>query len=68
MIRALVLAVIVAVAVGLGLTLLGGILADLGVPIAETIGSFLESYAFVIGVLAGLWYFFTHSDFTIGRP
>jgi hypothetical protein len=54
----LVLAVVIAVVVGLVCLLLGGILAGLGVPIAKTVGDFLEHWGWVLGVLAGLWYFF----------
>lgn len=54
-----VLAVVVAVVVGIVLTaLLGPILNTLKVPIATTLGDFFVNYGFVIGVLAGLWYFF----------
>lgn len=58
MIGKLVLAVVVAVVVTLGCILLGSILNALTVQIAVTIGNFLKSYAAVIGILAGLWYFF----------
>ncbi len=59
MISKLVLAVIVAIVVGLGLSaLLGPILVTLKVPIAITIGNFFVTYGWMIGVLAGLWYFF----------
>jgi len=56
--RKLILAVVVAVAVGLGCILLGGILASLNVPPAEAVGHFLSAYAWVLGVLAGLWFYF----------
>lgn len=58
MIRKLILAVVVAVVVTLGCILLGAILASLKVDIATTIGDFLKTYGAVLGVLAGLWYFF----------
>jgi len=58
MIRKLILAVVVAVVVTLGCILLGGILDSLKVQIAITIGDFLKNYGAVIGVLAGLWYYF----------
>ena len=58
MISRVVLSVVVAVVVTLLCILLGGILASLGIPIAETVGSFLETYGPALGVLAGLWYFF----------
>jgi hypothetical protein len=60
MISKLVLAVVVAVVVTLGCYLLGGILNALSVPIAETIGNWLEHYGTVLGILAGLWYFFSN--------
>lgn len=55
----IVLAVVVAIAVGLACILIGTILAALGVPIAETVGGFLRSWGWVIGVLAGLWWYFS---------
>lgn len=58
MLARLILAVIVAVVVGLVCLLVGGILATLGVPIATTIGNFLARWAWALGVLAGLWHFF----------
>ena len=59
MIETIVLAVIIAVVVGLLLVgLLGPILKSLGVPIAVTVGEFFVKYGWVLGVLAGLWYFF----------
>jgi hypothetical protein len=57
--RKLILAVVVAVVVTLGCFLVGGILADLKVEIAVTIGGFLKQWGAVIGILAGLWYFFS---------
>ena len=57
----LVVAVVVAIIVTLVCILLGSILADLKVDIAVTIGKFLQTWATVLGVLAGLIYFF-------GRP
>lgn len=59
MIETIVLAVIIAIVVGLLLVgLLGPILTGLGVPIAVTVGAFFTKYGWVLGVLAGLWYFF----------
>jgi hypothetical protein len=59
MLTRIILALIVAVAVGLLCILLGSVLASLNVPITDTIGSFLRQWGWVIGVLAGLWYFFS---------
>lgn len=58
MIARVILAVVVAVAVGLLCILLGGILGSLAVPPAAAVGGFLLAYGWVIGILAGLWYFF----------
>jgi len=59
MIGRVVLAVVVAVAVGLVLVgLLGPLLVGMNVPIANTVGSFFVTYGWVIAVLAGLWWFF----------
>ena len=58
-IKRIVLAVVVAVVVGIVLTaLLGPILVSIHVPIAEVIGHFFEDWGFIIGVLAGLWFYF----------
>lgn len=57
LLKAGILGVVVAVAAGLLLTLLGAILESLRVPIAVTVGDFLMVWAWVLGLLAGLWYF-----------
>jgi Tfp pilus assembly protein PilN len=59
MLRRLALAVVVAVVVTLACVLLGGILATLQISIAVTIGQFLTQWSGVLGVLAGLWFFFS---------
>lgn len=59
MLRKLVLAVVVAVVVTLACFLLGEILKALTVQIAVTIGDWLTRYGGVLGVLAGLWYYFS---------
>lgn len=61
MLSRIALAVVVAVVVTLACILLGGILATLEVDIAVTVGDFLKHYSGVLGVLAGIWYFFTNS-------
>jgi len=54
-------AVLIAVAVGLVLVIfLGPILTTLKVPIAVTVGHSLTDYGFAIGVLIGLWYYFSN--------
>lgn len=66
MLRNIILAVIVAIAVTLVCILLGSILVALEVSIAVTIGGFLKEWAGVIGILAGLWYFLAGGSF-LGR-
>lgn len=61
MISRVVLALVVAIVVGLLCILLGSVLVSLSVPIAATIGGFLVQWGWVLGVLAGLWYFFRGS-------
>lgn len=61
MVARVVLAVVVAIAVGLVCLLLGAVLAALEVPIAVTVGGFLTRWAWVIGVLTGIWHFFAGS-------
>lgn len=58
MLARIILAVVVAVVVTLACVLLGSILTALTVQVAITIGDFLKSYSSVIGILAGLWWFF----------
>lgn len=65
MLRKLILAVVVAVVVTLACFLLGGILADLKVDIARTIGKFLKDYGSVLGILAGLWWYFSGRSFPV---
>jgi hypothetical protein len=55
-----VLSVVVAVVVTLACILLGMILVTLKVAVAVTVGDFLQAYSAILGVLAGLWFFFTH--------
>ncbi len=58
-IQKLILALVIAVVVGIVLVgLLGPVLETVKVPIAVTIGEFFVAWGFVIGVLAGLWYYF----------
>ena len=59
MLKKLILAVVVAVVVTLVCYLLGAILVSLTVQIAVTIGDWLKQYGAVLGVLAGLWHFFS---------
>lgn len=59
MISRLILALVVAIIVTLACTLLGAILVALSVDIAVTIGDWLKHYSAILGVLAGLWFYFT---------
>lgn len=61
MISRLVLAVVVAVIVTLACILVGSVLADLSVQIAVTIGNVIKSWSSVIGIAAGIWYYFNGS-------
>jgi len=69
MITRVIQAILIAVVVGLLLILLGTILVTLKVPIAVTIGGFLEQWGWVIGVVAGLWFYFGGGAFPkLGGP
>ncbi len=62
MIARLVLALVVAIVVWLGLTyLLGPILVTLVFPVAVVIGDFFIKWGGLLGILAGLWWFFSGS-------
>jgi hypothetical protein len=63
MLTRIVLAIIVAAAVGLGCIFLGMLLASLGIPITDAVAAFLTTWGWVIGVLAGLWFFFSGGSF-----
>jgi hypothetical protein len=64
----IVLAVVIAVVVTIVLVgLLGPILETLKVEIATTIGRFFVSWGAVIGVLAGLWYFFAGGGISLPK-
>ncbi len=59
MLTRIILAIVVACIVGIVLYIVGAILATIGIPIAETVGRLLQQFSWAIGVLAGLWFFFT---------
>lgn len=65
MIARIALSLVVAVLVGLGVILLGIVLSSLGVEIAAKVGDFLRSWGQVIGVAAGVWYFFSRGPITL---
>ncbi len=61
------MAVVIAVIVGLVLVgLLGPLLETLKAPVAVTVGTFFVAWGWVLGVLAGLWYYF--AGFNLSRP
>jgi hypothetical protein len=60
LITKLALSVCVAVVVILGCILLGGLLVAVNVSVAVVVGDFLRTYSTALGLLAGIWYFFTH--------
>lgn len=69
MIARLVLALVVAIVVGLGLTaLLGPILVSLAVPLAVVVGEFFVKWGWVLGVLAGLWFLFSGGPIAWSPP
>ncbi len=59
MLNRIVLAVVVAVAVGLVLVgLLGPFLLQVHTPSTDVLGHFCKDYGWPVGILLGLWYFF----------
>ena len=64
MIARLALSVVVAVVVGLICQLFGPILISMGVPFAVAVGAFLVQWGWVLGICAGIWYFFSGGGFT----
>jgi hypothetical protein len=67
MITRIAQAIIVGVAVGLLVLFLGVILSAFGIPPLSTIAGFLIQWCWVIGILAGLWQFFS-GGFTLPWP
>lgn len=60
MLSRLVLAIVVFLVVGLGLTyLLGPFLLALAVPFVSIFGEFFERWGWLLGAAAGAWYFFS---------
>lgn len=59
MIGRVVLAIVIAVFVGVILLLLGDVLDTLKAPLATAVGGWLKDWGWVLGVLAGLWFFFS---------
>lgn len=67
MLARLVLSVVVAVVVTLLCMLFGSILETLRVAFAVTVGNFLVTWAPVLGVCAGVWYFFAGGGISLRR-
>jgi len=59
MMTRLVLAACVGVFTALIILLIGVILVAIKVPIATSVGDFLEQWCWVFGLIAGIWFFFT---------
>lgn len=59
-IQNIVLSAIVMGAVILGCILLGILLGATSVSAVIKVGNFLQTYSMAIGILSGLWFFFTH--------
>ena len=66
MLTRIILAIIVGAVVWLLCLFGGGLLATLAIPPIVFIGKFLAQWAYVIGVIAGLWYFFTGGKLPFG--
>lgn len=67
MLTRIVLSIVVAIVVALVCILVGGILEAFNVNVLEQIGDFLQDYSTLIGVLAGIWYFFSGHTFNLDR-
>lgn len=59
MLNRLIIAVVVGVVVGLVCLLFGALLTGINIPFVHTIGSFLVTWAWVLGLLAALYSFAT---------
>ena len=59
MIEQIVIAILVGAIAWLVCKLLGAVLSTLAIPPIVAVGGFLSQFAYVIGVIVGLWYFFT---------
>jgi hypothetical protein len=59
MVTRIVLACVVGIATALVILLIGLVLVAIKVPIATTVGGFLETWCWVFGLLAAIWFFFT---------
>lgn len=59
----IILAIIVGVVTALVLLLLGNIFSEIGLDWVQAIGRFLKTYSSLIGLLAGLWYYFNDRKF-----
>lgn len=64
----LALALVVAVIVYLVCVFIGGLVAQMNVPIAAYVGHFLETFAVVLAVIAFVWYFFAGSGYVWPWP
>lgn len=67
MLTKIILSIVVAIVVALVCVLIGGILAALNVDVIKQIGDFLQDYSTLIGILAGIWYFFSGRTFNLNR-
>jgi glutamate mutase epsilon subunit len=57
MIKQVILAIVVGIVTAIVVALIGVVLVEVGV---EQIGNFVKGVAAVVGILAGIWYFFTN--------
>jgi uncharacterized Tic20 family protein len=56
--RKFILAIVVWIAVALVLILFGSLLSTMKAAPLTAVGAFLDTWAWVLGFLAGLWYYF----------
>lgn len=64
MIEAIVIALLIAIVVGALLVyLLGPIIKSIPAPVATIVGDFFTQFGWFIGLIAGLWWFFTGGHF-----
>lgn len=67
MLSRVVMACVVGIVVFLVCILVGGLLITTAVPFVVTVGTFLKTYASLLGLLAALAYFFTNQTWPTKR-
>jgi hypothetical protein len=59
MLQRVILAACVGIVTALVILLIGIVLVAIKVPIATSVGNFLEQWCWVFGLIAAVWFFFT---------